>query len=73
MIEQHYSPAQVSKLLSLSRSAVQQRLYDGTFPHVRLGDRILVPESSLKLVLEQGRVGGLVGRRRGRIPFSASL
>ena len=48
MIEQHYSPSQLCRILSLSRSAVQQRLYDGTFPHVRIGDRILIPESSIK-------------------------
>ncbi len=73
MIEQHYSPAQLCKLLSLSRSAVQSRLYDGTFPHVRLGDRILIPESSIKRVLEEGRIGGSVYLRPGRKPWAASL
>lgn len=73
MIEQHYSPAQLCKLLSLSRSAVQSRLYDGTFPHVRLGDRILIPESSVKRVLEEGRIGGSVYLRPGRKPWAASL
>ena len=73
MIEQHYSPAQLCKLLSLSRSAVQSRLYDGTFPHVRLGDRILVPESSIKRVLDEGRIGGSVYLRPGRKPWAASL
>jgi hypothetical protein len=73
MIEQHYSPAQLVKLLSLSRSAVQSRLYDGTFPHVRLGDRILIPESSIKRVLEEGRIGGSVYLRPGRKPWAASL
>lgn len=73
MIEQHYSPAQLCKLLSLSRSAVQSRLYDGTFPHVRLGDRILIPESSVKRVLDEGRIGGSVYLRPGRKPWAASL
>ena len=73
MIEQHYSPAQLVKLLSLSRSAVQSRLYDGTFPHVRLGDRILIPESSVKRVLEEGRIGGSVYLRPGRKPWVASI
>ncbi len=73
MIEQHYSPSQLCRILSLSRSAVQQRLYDGTFPHVRIGDRILIPESSIKRVLEEGRVGGAVHRRRGRLPWASSL
>ena len=73
MIEQHYSPAQLCKLLSLSRSAVQSRLYDGTFPHVRLGDRILIPESSVKRVLEECRVGGSVYLRPGRRPFASTL
>lgn len=63
MIEKHYSPAEICKLLSLSRSAVHARLHDGTFPHVRLGDRIIVPESVLKRVLEEGRSGQLPRRR----------
>jgi len=73
MIEQHYSPAQLVKLLSLSRSAVQSRLYDGTLPHVRLGNRILIPESSVKRVLDEGRIGGSVYLRPGRKPWVASL
>jgi len=73
VIEQHYSPTQICKLLSLSRSAVQARLYDGTFPHVRLGDRILVPESVVKRALEDGRTGGSLVSRRGRRPLAASL
>lgn len=63
MIEQHYSPAQLCKLLGISRTALHGRLHDGTFPHVRLGDRILVPESSVKRALDAGRSGsGLYNR-----------
>jgi excisionase family DNA binding protein len=73
MIEKHYSPKQLVGLLSLSRTAIHALLYDGTLPHVRLGGRILVPESSVQRALDEGRMGGVVHHRRGRVPFAASL
>jgi predicted transcriptional regulator len=56
VIERHYSPTELARILGISRSAMHVRIREGTFAHVRLGDRILVPESAAQAVLDQCRV-----------------
>lgn len=56
MIEQHYSPTDLGKILGMSRVTIFRRVQDGTFGHVRLGDRILIPESEVQRVLDQCRI-----------------
>lgn len=56
MIERHYSPRELGKILGISRSGMHLRLHDGTFGHVRLGDRILIPESEVRRVLEEHKI-----------------
>jgi excisionase family DNA binding protein len=56
MIEKHYSPSELAKILGISRAGMHLRLHDGTFGHVRLGDRILIPESEVQRVLDECRI-----------------
>jgi excisionase family DNA binding protein len=62
MIEKHYSPTELSKILGISRAGMHLRLHDGTFGHVRLGDRVLIPESEVQRVLDQCRIEGANAR-----------
>ena len=36
----------------LGRNTIYERIRDGTFPHVRLGRRLLIPEDALDRLLE---------------------
>jgi excisionase family DNA binding protein len=56
MIEKHYSPTELAKILGISRAGMHLRLHDGTFGHVRLGDRVLIPESEVQRVLDEHRI-----------------
>jgi excisionase family DNA binding protein len=62
MIEKHYSPTELAKILGISRAGMHLRLHDGTFGHVRLGDRVLIPESEVQRVLDQCRIEGAHAR-----------
>jgi excisionase family DNA binding protein len=62
MIEKHYSPTELGNLLGMSRVTIFRRVQDGTFAHVRLGDRILIAESEIRRVLDQCRVEGADAR-----------
>jgi excisionase family DNA binding protein len=62
MIEKHYSPSELAKILGISRAGMHLRLHDGTFGHVRLGDRVLIPESEVQRVLDQCRIEGAHAR-----------
>ena len=62
MIERHYGPTELGKLLGMSRVTIFQRVKDGTFAHVRLGGRILIPESEVRRVLDMCRVEGANAR-----------
>ncbi len=48
-----YTAREVQELLGLSRTAVYDRLRDGTLPSVRVGARILIPRRSLERFLER--------------------
>lgn len=56
MIEKHYSPSELAKILGISRAGMHLRLHDGTFGHVRLGTRVLIPESEVRRVLEEHKI-----------------
>ncbi len=71
MIEKHYSPTELAKILGISRAGMHLRLHDGTFGHVRLGDRVLIPESEVQRVLDQCRVEGADARPAHRRNFFA--
>lgn len=43
--------AEVSKLLGLSKNATYQAIARNEIPHVRIGDRILIPRSALERFL----------------------
>lgn len=64
MIERHYSPTELARVLGISRSAMHARIREGTFAHVRLADRILIPESAVQHVLDQCRIEPFPRRRR---------
>jgi len=53
-----YSPQEVMRLLGLSRSAVYDRIADGTIPSVRIGGRLLVPRKSLERLLAEADKAG---------------
>ncbi len=46
-----YTPREVGQLLGLSRTAVYDRLRDGSLPSVRVGRRLLIPRTSLEQFL----------------------
>lgn len=67
MIEKHYSPNELARLLSVSRVTVYNRIEDGSLEAVVFGGRFLIPESAVHRVLDAGRRGGQ-GKRRGIKP-----
>ena len=48
-----YTPAEVFRLLKLSRATGYARLADGSIPHIRLQGKILIPRSAINKLLEQ--------------------
>ena len=48
-----YTPTEVGALLGLGRTAVYERLRDGSLPSVRLGNRIFIPRAALEELLHR--------------------
>jgi excisionase family DNA binding protein len=70
MIERHYSPGELARLLGVSRVTIYNRIQDGDLEAVAFGDRWLVPESAVQRVLDRGRRGSAPTRRGPRPAFA---
>jgi excisionase family DNA binding protein len=47
---------ELAKRLRISRGSAYQAVRDGTIPHLRIGNRILIPQAALaRLLAEAGR------------------
>lgn len=64
MIEKHYSPREVCKLLSISRSNLQCRIKSGDLEAIAWGKRWLIPESAIKRLLDAGRINAATRPQR---------
>ncbi len=49
-----YQPAELAKMLSVSRQTVYKGLRDGTIPSIRLGRRFVIPKAAIEKWLESG-------------------
>jgi excisionase family DNA binding protein len=72
MIEKHYSPREVCKLLSISRSNLQCRIKSGELEAIAWGKRWLIPESAIQRILDAGRINPVkpTPRRFGVFSYS---
>jgi len=73
MIEKHYSPAELARILSVDRKTIYNRIADGALEAIAFGDRWLIPESAIQRVLDQGRTNRPKRLRPGPQPIAASL
>ena len=64
MIEKHYSPKEVCKLLSISRSNLHCRIKSGELEAIAWGKRWLIPESAIKRLLDEGRINAVTTHPR---------
>lgn len=70
MIERHYSPGELARLLSVDRKTIYNRIQEGDLEAVAFGDRWLVPESAVQRALDRGRRGSAPTRRGPRPAFA---
>lgn len=70
MIEKHYSPGELARLLSVDRKTIYNRIQDGDLEAVAFGDRWLVPESAVKRALDCGRRNARATRPGPRPQFA---
>ena len=65
-----YTPQELCALLGLSRTAVYERLREGSLPSIRVGRRILIPRRALAEMLDRADSAQLAG---GEAPGCAQL
>jgi excisionase family DNA binding protein len=73
MIEKHYSMRELGRLIGISHVTLSHRIEEGDLRAVRIGKRVLIPESAASEWLVRHTVNASVGLRRGRIPQIATL
>lgn len=74
MIEKHYSMRELGRVIGLSHVTLSHRIEEGDLRAVRIGKRVLIPESAAAEWLERHAVNtGTAAPRRGRAPLARSL
>jgi excisionase family DNA binding protein len=75
MIEQHYSAREIATLLKVDHSTVTRRIAAGDMRGVKIGKRVIVPESEVARFLELNTLSrpAPLPVRRGIRPMIASL
>lgn len=75
MIEQHYSAREIAALLKVDHSTVTRKIAAGDMRGVKIGKRVIVPESEVARFLELNTLGRPLPLpvRRGVRPLIASL
>jgi excisionase family DNA binding protein len=46
-VRETYTPEELARILGISRNGVYRGLRDGTIPHVRIGNRYVIPKMSV--------------------------
>ena len=75
MIEQHYSAREIAALLKVDHSTVTRKIAAGDMRGVKIGKRVIVPESEVARFLQLNTLGRPLPLpvRRGVRPLIASL
>jgi excisionase family DNA binding protein len=73
MIEKHYSMRELGRIIGISHVTLSHRIEEGDLRAVRIGKRVLIPESAASEWLSRHAVNSTPRARRGRLPFAASL
>jgi excisionase family DNA binding protein len=75
MIEKHYSLRELGRVLGISHVTLSHRVEEGDLRAVRIGKRVLIPESAASDWLNRHTVNAAAGVRRGRgsAPLAASF
>jgi excisionase family DNA binding protein len=73
MIEKHYSMRELGRIIGISHVTLSHRVEEGDLRAVRIGKRVLIPESAAAEWLNRHTVNATQPARRGRLPLAASL
>ena len=73
MIEKHYSMRELGRIIGISHVTLSTRIEEGDLRAVRIGKRVLIPESAASEWLSRHSVNSKPALRRGRAPLAASL
>lgn len=73
MIEKHYSMRELGRIIGISHVTLSHRIEEGDLRAVRIGKRVLIPESAASEWLERHAVNTTQPSRRGRAPLARAL